>query len=192
MLFPRRTWFLIVTLSLTIGSGCSDAAKEATSPLSSSHSHNHDGHDHGPRTLKDAVAELTALRDTIRDSFARNDHDAAHDPLHDVGELLDSIPKLSAQEKVDAEQQAVIETQVNTLMDAFGRVDKTMHGQEGSTYAEESATIDNALSALGVACTSGKPSTENLIVPAEGQPTAAEKERSSTISNEVAGENGNG
>ena len=37
-------------------------------------------------------------------------------------------------------------------MDAFGNVDKTMHGQEGSTYAEESATIDTTLTALSAAC----------------------------------------
>ena len=31
-------------------------------------------------------------------------------------------------------------------------VDKTMHGQEGSTYSEESATIDSTLNALSAAC----------------------------------------
>ena len=66
--------------------------------------------------------------------------------------MLEAIPELAKKENVTAENQTAIETAVNDLMDAFGRVDKTMHGQEGSTYAEESATIDTTLTALSAAC----------------------------------------
>ena len=148
----RHTWSITLTLSLLVGSGCSDATKNEPVESSQNHGHDHEEHDHGPESLKDALAEATSLRDTIRDSFAKNDQDAAHGPLHDVGAILEAIPELAKKEKVSTENQAVIETAVNTLMDAFGNVDKTMHGQEGSTYAEESATIDTTLTALSAAC----------------------------------------
>ena len=54
---------------------------------------------------------------------------------------------------------------MTTLMDAFGRVDKTMHGQEGSTYAEESTTIDTALTALMTACKPGAPANSTDPAP---------------------------
>ncbi len=152
MAMMRHSWFWTLTLSLLLGSGCSEPAQNEPVASSQNHGHDHEDHDHGPESLKDALTELASLRNTIRDSFAKNDQDAAHGPLHDVGAILEAIPELSKKEKVSAEHQAAIETAVNTLMDAFGNVDKTMHGQEGSTYAEESATIDTTLTALSAAC----------------------------------------
>lgn len=148
----RHAWSLVLGFSLLVGSGCSEPVK--TDPVASSqnHGHDHDEHDHGPESLKDALAELTSLRNTIRDSFAKNDQDAAHGPLHEVGAILEAFPELAKKEKVSTENQAAIEAAVNTLMDAFGNVDKTMHGQECSTYTEESATIDTTLTALSAAC----------------------------------------
>ena len=175
MLFMRRSWFLTVTLSLLVGSGCSDAAKRQSVESSYDHGHSHEEHDHGPESLKDAISELTTLRDVIRDSFAQNDQDAAHGPLHEVGEILEAIPKLSEKEKVGAEKRAAIQTSADTLMDAFGRVDKTMHGQEGSTYAEESATIDAALTTLIAASDPAATSPESGVAPASGEPSAAEQ-----------------
>ena len=116
----RHSWSLVVGFSLLVGSGCSDTTKTAPVISSQKQGHDHEEHDHSPESLKDALAELTSLRDTIRDSFAKNDQDAAHGPLHDVGAILEAIPELAKKEKVSAANQAAIETAVNTLMDAFG------------------------------------------------------------------------
>ena len=151
----RHSWSLFLGFSLLVGSGCSETTKTAPVTSSQNKGHDHEAHDHGPESLKDALVELTSLRNTIRDSFAKNDQDAAHGPLHDVGAILEAVPELAKKEKVSAENQAAIETAVNTLMDAFGNVDKTMHGQEGSTYTEESAMIDTTLTALSAACAVG-------------------------------------
>lgn len=155
MAIMRHSWFWTLTLCLLAGNGCSEPAKNEPVTSSQNKDHDHEAHDHGPESLTDALAELTSLRNTIRDSFAKNDQDAAHGPLHEVGAILEAIPELAKKEKVSADNQAAIETAVNTLMDAFGNVDKTMHGQEGSTYSEESATIDSTLNALTAACEIG-------------------------------------
>ena len=148
----RNSRSLVLGFSLLVGSGCTESSKTETAASSAEHVHSHDDHDHGPESLKDAINELKSMRDTIRDAFAKNDQDAAHDPLHEVGHVLVAIPELAKKEKVSAENQASIEKAVNSLMDAFGRVDKTMHGQEGSKYNEESATIDATLVTLSQAC----------------------------------------
>ena len=118
-------------------------------------------------------------------SFAANDMDTAHDPLHEVGDVLMAIPELAKKENADSEKLASIQKAVDTLMDAFGRVDKTMHGQEGSTYAEESATIDAAVLELESllnpsvapkpgAATSDKPASATSETPAAETTSPAE------------------
>lgn len=147
---------LVPSLALLVGSGCDESTNTNTdtdtTATSGEHAHVHDEHKHGPESLKGAIAELDSMRNTIRDAFAKNDQDGAHGPLHEVGHVLEAIPELAKKEKVSADNQAAIEKAVNSLMDAFGRVDKTMHGQEGSTYKEESATIDATLQILSQAC----------------------------------------
>ena len=161
----RVSWSLLLGLSVFVASGCSESSNSDTASPAVEHAHT--GNDHGPESLKDAVAELTSTRDAIRDAFAKNDQDAAHDPLHEVGHVLEAIPELAKKEKVSVKDQNAIEKAVNDLMDAFGRVDKTMHGQEGSTYSEESATIDAAVEALSQACGLSSPKVES---PAEVTP----------------------
>ena len=155
---------------MSLFTGCSDdAAQRNTNAGGGSAEHDH-GHSHAPTTSSEGLAELTSLRNTIRDAFAANDMDTAHDPLHEVGDVLLAIPELAKKENVDSEKLASIQKAVDTLMNAFGRVDKTMHGQEGSTYAEESATIDAAVLEL-----------ESLLSPAATpKPDAATPDASAT------------
>ena len=139
-------WFcLAVVCGLVLG--CSEESPTPAKPAA----HDHD-HDHGPATLKDAVAELTGMRDVIRDAFAANNGDAAHDSLHDVGHVLEAFEALAEKEKVSPENAAIIKTSVESLFTNFGDVDKTMHGQEGKTYSEVSKDIDAAITALATAC----------------------------------------
>jgi len=169
MLSLRHSCLLAFSLVLLVATGCSESAKESKAGKSSHHDHEGHDHSHGPESLKDAISELTSLRDTIRDSFAKNDLDTADNKLHEVGHILESIPELAKKEQVSAENQTAVEAAVNTLMVAFGNVDKTMHGQEGSTYSEESETIDKTLTALTVACGIAAVSEEAAgeVTPAE-------------------------
>jgi len=170
MRLTRFSWLLIVPMSLMFNAGCEDSASKDSLTMSEEHGHGHDhGHDHGPATLKDAIAELTTLRDTMRDAFAKNDLDAAHDPLHEVGHVLEAIPELAKKENVSAESQTAIETAASTLMDAFGAVDKTMHGQEGSSYSDESEKIDAAMASL-VDASEPAASAPELTIPATDAP----------------------
>lgn len=168
----------LVLLSLMVlFAGCNDdAAQRGANAGGKSAEHDHDhGHSHAPTTSTEGLAELTSLRNTIRDAFAVNDMDKAHDPLHEVGDVLMAIPELAKKENVDSEKLASIQKAVDTLMDAFGRVDKTMHGQEGSTYAEESATIDAAVLEL-----------ESLLNPsASPKPAAATPEEPASATSET-------
>ncbi len=72
MRFDRRAMFLGLFCSLSVFAGCEDGPKPkdiATVP-GHDHEHGHE-HEHTYESVKDAVEELVALRNTIRDSFAR-------------------------------------------------------------------------------------------------------------------------
>ncbi|MCA9051593.1 MAG: hypothetical protein KDA89_22800 [Planctomycetaceae bacterium] len=113
------------------------------------HGHDHEDHSHDhPETFAEAVSQLTAMRNTIRDGFANNDEDAAHEPLHDVGHLLEDLEGLAEKESLTDEQKAALKSSVETLFNAFGDVDKTLHGGEGATYSEVSEKIDAALKTI--------------------------------------------
>ncbi len=98
--------------------------------------------------MEETVAEIVDLRNKIRDGFASGDVDAAHGPLHEVGDKLESLSKLAEKSSFREEDKQVIEEHINILFAAFGEVDKTLHGQDGSTYDEEADTIDAAMDKL--------------------------------------------
>lgn len=145
-------WVMTAYCGLCLG--CGDSGPTTASPETASADHQHeDDHDHEnhhdhPETLEEGLKELIALRDTVRDAFAKNDTETAHGPLHDVGHLLEDITGLIEKSGLGEEAVAAARKDIETLFDSFGAVDKTMHGQEGSTYTEVSAKIDAAIQAL--------------------------------------------
>ena len=127
--------------------GCAEQSEPA--PVMASHEHEHEHEHEHPETLGGALSELTELRDTVRDAFAKDDGDAAHGPLHDVGHLLEEVSELADHAHLSDEAKDTIESNVETLLDAFGAVDKSMHSDdEGSAYSEVSEKIDAAIGAI--------------------------------------------
>ena len=154
----------LALLSAVLVPGCQDAAP---APVADTHEHG-EGHHH-PETLADALTELTELRDTIRDAFAADDTDKAHDPLHEVGHIIEVVQELAEKEKLPEERLAIVNSSAEELFNAFGEVDKTMHGGEGSTYKDVSGKIDAAMVALKAAIT-GEAPAEPVAAPAGEAP----------------------
>lgn len=136
---------LSVLLSVSLISGCSQSPEPA-SPQ---------------KTFSAAVSDAISLRNTIRDGFAAGDVDAAHGPLHEIGYELEKIPELATTADLSSEQLEQVKSAVEQLMDAFGEVDKTLHGGEGSTYEEEAQKIDSGIKTL--ADIAGVPSGNNTV-----------------------------
>ncbi|MFM7920235.1 MAG: hypothetical protein ACKPJJ_08420 [Planctomycetaceae bacterium] len=152
MLRISRSLASLVVLPGVLLLGCQDAPP---APVAEMHEHG-EGHHH-PETLAEALTELTELRDTIRDAFAADDTDKAHDPLHEVGHIIEVVQELAEKEKLPEERLAAVKTSTEELFTAFGEVDKTMHGGEGSSYKDVSAKIDAAMAALKSAITGEAP-----------------------------------
>ena len=102
----------------------------------------------GPKTFKEAAEQLVAMKNTIRDGFAAGDIDSAHGPLHEVGGLLENMATLAEKADLSAAQLNAVIQAKETLFDAFGEIDKTLHGGEGSTYEEEAEKIQTAMKVI--------------------------------------------
>jgi hypothetical protein len=99
------------------------------------------------QSYREAVTALVAIRDTIRDAFAANDPDKAHDPLHEVGHLLEELPA-AAEKNAPPVDVAAVKAAAETLFDLYSQVDEKMHGGEGADYAAVAAQIDAGIERL--------------------------------------------
>lgn len=167
-----------LTAALLLISGCgptgeAPAAKTADGEHDHDHGHEHGEEHHHAETLAEAITELTSMRDAIRDAFAKNDTETAHGPLHDVGHVLELIPGLAEKQGISGDALTTIRTSTEQLFEAFGAVDKTLHGEEGSTYSEESAKIDAALQALTAAAAGTAPAAAPAEPAATETPSSA-------------------
>ncbi|QEF98998.1 hypothetical protein Mal15_30570 [Stieleria maiorica] len=168
---------LLAAFGFAVLPGCQDKSTTTVTEASDSdHAHDghdhdehgdhdhgdHEGHDHGDthaeehshdfETLAEALEEIESLRDTIRDEFAAGDADAAHDPLHHIGEVLIATENMiNAME--DSEQKTAAAAAVESLLDDFTVVDQGLHGSEeskskGKSYDDVSESIDKAIETL--------------------------------------------
>lgn len=110
----------------------------------------HDSHPAGaeqPPSFAEAVAKLVALRDQIRDAFAAQNEEQGHEPLHEVGHLLEDLPGLAEKQVSPADLPEIKQTS-DELFDLFAKVDEKMHGAEGAAYADVASAIDAGIERL--------------------------------------------
>lgn len=130
----------MVVLALTIV-GC-EPAKPKVSAGADEHDHQH------AETLAGAVKELEGICATIKSAFAKDDAEAAHEPMHEVGHVLEEMPDLIAKSTLDDAGKSEVKKAADSLFEAFNAVDASMHGSGGKKYSEVSETIDAALKVL--------------------------------------------
>lgn len=162
---------LLACFSFALATGCQETAPE-TAHTEEDHAQEH-AH---AETLAEAITELTELHSEISTAFTADKPDDAHDALHDVGHVLEELGPLAKHEKLPEDRLAAIETAVETLMDGYGELDKTMHGAEGKSWSEVSASIDEALknikaAANGETAPAAEPTSGTDEKPTDEKPT---------------------
>lgn len=149
----------IACLSLVSGiAGCSKPTAPASPKASNGdHDHKEAGHGHAhdhdlPETYDAAVKAVVKFDETIKNAFAANDKDTAHGPLHEIGDVLEALPKLVEKADMTDEQRSSAKGAIDKLFEAFGAIDATMHDQEGKSYDELSKEIAENIAVLKAAC----------------------------------------
>lgn len=142
---PRLT-ALLLAATLPLGFvGCNKSATpEANLPPVEEE---HEAHVH-PESFAEAMEQLNTYRTEIATAFQSGEPDAAHDALHEVAHLLEALPALASDATEDAAKQESVQQASEKLMDAYAKLDGTMHGGEEVTYESVQAEIDDAFATL--------------------------------------------
>lgn len=139
-------------LCLNLGCPASSNTTVDEAPPAMGDDHDHDAHGHAAaKTLPEAVAAIDHLADDIKKSFEADDAEAAHGPLHDIGSVLENAGLLVAKSELTDEQKKAASEALKQLMDAYGKVDAKMHGDEGADFADVSEAITAAIESLETA-----------------------------------------
>jgi len=132
----------VVAMSLAFV-GCEPMPKK---PAAGGHDHAHT-HE-GPDSYSAAVTDIEKYQGIVKKAFEDNKIDDAHDALHDIGHAIESIGKLAAKEGFAEADLASAKKATESLLDAFGAIDETLHGGKGKSYSEVSDQVDGALATL--------------------------------------------
>ncbi len=101
------------------------------------------------KPLAAAIGKLHTLADELLGAFEAGTPKAGHDALHGVGDLLKALPTLGQQAGLSAENLTAVSTASETLMDNFGKLDGSMHGETAELDIPAIKTsIESAPSAL--------------------------------------------
>lgn len=186
----RRFWTAALAAAMSAAvavalSGCGTAGTDTdpSRPQAGADDHDHTGHDHGEgehaehaehgeehagddhmqSTPTDFAAGVGALRqryEAIRDAFQADDVEKAHEPLHEVGGLLDALPKLVDQSELSDSDKATAKAAVTAMFDAYGQIDGAIHDGKAPDYDAVAADLDKAMADLDQVLEATKPSDE--------------------------------
>ncbi|QGJ71642.1 Hypothetical protein PBC10988_33490 [Planctomycetales bacterium 10988] len=140
--------FVFVLGSCYTITGCTPPAAPESDHAEEDHDHDHDHDHHDPENFKELVAEIEELNGEIKSGFEGDDHEAAHDPLHELGEFLEMLPAMADESDLSEDQKEAVKKAGNQLMYQFGEVDAKMHGGPGKDYADIEEAISEPLKTL--------------------------------------------
>ena len=126
--------------------GCTPSQPNTKTPGSAVKNEVHSHEHNAPSSLPEAVKQLNAHVETISKAFAGGTPNDAHDSLHDVEYVLESILDLA--KDLSDEKKTKIKKSLYELRECFAALDETMHGGQETPYSKVGETIKTALSSL--------------------------------------------
>lgn len=115
-----------------------------TKPAAGEHEHSHEG----PANYTSAIADIEKYQGQVKAAFDKNQIEDAHDALHEIGHAIEAVGKFAAQEGLAEEDVATAKKAAESLLEAFGAIDETLHGGTGKNYGEVAEQIDTAIATL--------------------------------------------
>ena len=114
--------------------------------------HDHDAHDHDandrPESFTKAVEYIKTTGNKVTGAFTSGNPDDVHHELHEIGHVVESLPELAKKSGLSSEQQDKVRELTESLMEAFGQLDGTLHGGEAVEANELSKKISTQTAEL--------------------------------------------
>ena len=119
-------------------------------------SDSHEGHDHSQdgksESFAEGVAELQEHYGEIKTAFAESDSEKAiemaHEPLHGIGRILESLPELAEKANLSTEDTEAVKGAVKTMFECYGNIDGAVHDGNAPDYQAEADKLDEAMAAI--------------------------------------------
>lgn len=113
------------------------------------HGHAHDDHDHAHvESYAAGVGKLTELHLKFREALDRDDKDAADEPVHEFGHVLEEIVPLAEKAGLSSDSLDEVKQAVEHLFEDVGKVDEKIHGKAGAAYSEVAERVEAELETL--------------------------------------------
>ena len=136
----------VVRLCFVIGFACSFAGCGATA--TSTTAAGKVSEEHAPETFAEALKQLDTQKSNIQAAFEKSDPESAHHDLHTIGRLFESLPDLAKKAGIADADLPAVKVAVDSLFDAFGKLDETLHGGDETPYKEVAEQIETAIVSL--------------------------------------------
>jgi hypothetical protein len=144
------------TTMFVLGCGTATPPPQAAPSSAAAHDHDHEHgaeHDHGAKShaaggWATTVQELIKLQTEIKGAFAADKEAEADAAVHEVGHLLEELEALVGKTVADPAAKIEVTQAIQTLFDAFGKIDAKLHGGAGASYAEVGEQIETAMATL--------------------------------------------
>ena len=104
--------------------------------------------EHSPENFSEGLQKLVSQKTRIQTAFEKSDPDSAHDDLHEIGHVLESLPALAKKSGIAEADLPAVKEAVDSLFDAFGKLDENLHGGDETPYKDVAEKIDTAIAAL--------------------------------------------
>jgi hypothetical protein len=134
---------LVLCLALVIAPGCS-----RPTTVEGEHEHHHE-HEARPESYAAAIVEIKEHAAEVATAFSAGKPGDAHDALHELGELLTSLPEVAGDTDLPKPEWQAVKDASQELLDAYGQLDQLMHGakEKQSAAADTFASVSDKISA---------------------------------------------
>jgi hypothetical protein len=114
-------------------------------------------HEHGdqdehaeeaPHSFAEGVAALQKHYAEIKTAYTQGEAEKAHEPLHQVGSVLEALPELGQQAGLAATDLEKLKQAVEKMFEAYGNIDDAVHQKKEADYQAVAEQLDENMAAI--------------------------------------------
>jgi uncharacterized protein YukE len=140
--------------------GCGDSRQKSSSAPARQPSavdaqadeHEHGDHDEhaeeAPHSFAEGVAALQKHYEAIKTAYTQGEAEKAHEPLHQVGSVLEALPELGQQAGLAATDLEKLKQSVEKMFEAYGNIDDAVHQGKEADYQAVAEQVDQHMTAI--------------------------------------------
>jgi hypothetical protein len=101
-----------------------------------------------PQDLSSGIAALQEHYRAIKGAFEQGDTQKAHEPLHDVGGVLEVLPKLVQATGLAAADAKKANQSADKMFEAYSRIDEALHQGKPADYKAVAGVLDENMAVI--------------------------------------------